>query len=487
MGGSASAISPDRSPPSWASRAYSTRKNGLPSVREASSPACSSLGITSATASTTVAASAALSPVSSSRAACRRASDSATSARAPVGSGCVRQVPRTSSRPDSTVSDRSRSTRRVGTSAQCRSSRTTTIVSSCAAAAETDATTASQVRNSAPSSSPPPTSRSAPRPRSTCCHGQSGGAPSSCEQRPTSSRAPRFTARTPSSPHSRDLPMPGSPVIAANAGVPWSARSRAASRAVSWSCGRRAARPGGSGRIARAAPAGGCGGGAAGDRARRRGLRWCGDRGAAAGAAPGQGRVLPEHRGLHVAQLGARLEAELGVEDLPDLAQHLEGVGLASGPGQRDRAQAPQPLAERVRRGERLQLGRSGAVVTEGQGGDRAVLQGDAAQLLQPGPLGHRGGGVLELDVRDARARAPAPRPARAVAVSSSLESAGGAQSEARCPTRRCTSLTVRSKRAASRAPSGRCSAYPGATVTRTVAGARGARSGSRARRSPET
>ena len=54
------------------------------------------------------------SPVSSSRAACRRASDSAASASAPVGSGWVRQVPSTSSRPDSTVSISSRSTRRVG-------------------------------------------------------------------------------------------------------------------------------------------------------------------------------------------------------------------------------------------------------------------------------------------------------------------------------------------------------------------------------------
>ena len=144
-----------------------------------------------------------------------------------------------------------------------------------------------------------------------------------------------------------------------------------------------------------------------GCRLRRRG---CGDGGGPARAAPGQGRVLPEHRRLDVAQLGAGLEAELGVEDVADLAQRLERVRLAARPGQRDGAQAPEPFAERVRRGERLELGGRGPVVTQGQGGDRPVLEGDAAQLLEPGPLRHRGGGVLELDVRD-----PAPERQRLV------------------------------------------------------------------------
>ena len=78
---------------------------------------------TSTSRSTTSAAWSALSPVSSIRTACARASISATSARAPVGGGCDRQVLSTSRDRGRSLSISSRSTRSDETSAQCRSSK----------------------------------------------------------------------------------------------------------------------------------------------------------------------------------------------------------------------------------------------------------------------------------------------------------------------------------------------------------------------------
>ena len=178
VGGSAPSSRAVRSSPSRARRAYSTTKNGLPSVRSASRRDCSSSGTTLATEPTTAATSPASRPVSSSRSTCRRARDSATSASAPVGSGWARQVETTSSRPDVTVSTSIRSTRRLATSAQCRSS-STSSTGSAAAASATRRVSPSRTRNSAPSSSSPPSSSSSPSCSSTCCHGQSAGAPPS--------------------------------------------------------------------------------------------------------------------------------------------------------------------------------------------------------------------------------------------------------------------------------------------------------------------
>ena len=65
VGGFASASSRPRSPRSAASRAYSTRKNGLPSVRCSSASASAPVGLDTTSRSTTSAAWSALSPVSS--------------------------------------------------------------------------------------------------------------------------------------------------------------------------------------------------------------------------------------------------------------------------------------------------------------------------------------------------------------------------------------------------------------------------------------
>ncbi len=78
-----------RSARSPASRAYSTTKNGLPSVRSARASAWSSVGRLCATAAKTSPTPAAGSPVSARRTACRRARLSATSASAPGRLGAV--------------------------------------------------------------------------------------------------------------------------------------------------------------------------------------------------------------------------------------------------------------------------------------------------------------------------------------------------------------------------------------------------------------
>ena len=125
---------------------------------------------------------------------------------------------------------------------------------------------------------------------------------------------------------------------------------------------------------------------------------------------PLQGRVLTQHRGLQGTQLGPGLDAQLVGQQLTHLPEHLERVRLAPGPGQGQRAQPPQAFAQRVRRGQHLELAGHHRVSPETQGGHGAVLERDRPQLLQPGPLRLRGGSVLELGVGQ-----PAPQRERVV------------------------------------------------------------------------
>ncbi len=102
------------------------------------------------------------------------------------------------------------------------------------AASRTVRTSRSRERNCAPASSASsgsPPGMPAPSRSRTCCHGHSGGAPSSWEQRPTSTSTPRARATAASSALSRDLPMPGSPVSTAYVAAPVTAVSRAPSSA----------------------------------------------------------------------------------------------------------------------------------------------------------------------------------------------------------------------------------------------------------------
>ena len=413
VGGSASAIRPDRSPPSWASRAYSTRKNGLPSVRAAQRPGL--LRARASTSATAVHDGRGVGRAQAGRArGARRAGGPATRRRRPArrsARGGVRQVASTSSRPrlDRLGQQPQHPQRRDVRPVQVVEDHAR-AVSSRGRPRQDGRATASQVRNSAPSSSPSPTSRSAPsaaqhllprpqRRRAVVLRAAADQQPGAAVRR----RA------TPSSPQSRDLPMPGSPVTAANAGVPWSARSRRRlERRQLVVRGRPSATPAGSGRTAPGAAAGlpaapelataGCG----------RARPWWPAPGR---AAPRQRRVLAEHArsGRRAAPRRARGRARRPGPRGPGAARPARPPAGRPGPGRR--ARSPH---SRSRSGYAAVSASSSAATVpwspERQRGDRPVLERDAAQLLQPGPLGDGGSRVLELDVRD-----PAPEGERLV------------------------------------------------------------------------
>ena len=74
-------------------------------------------------------------------------------------------------------------------------------------------------------------------------------------------------------------------------------------------------------------------------------------------AAADRERLLAQDRRVHAAQERARLEAELLDEQLPSLAVDLERLRLPAGAVEREHQLRPQPLAQRMRADERLELG----------------------------------------------------------------------------------------------------------------------------------
>ena len=75
-------------------------------------------------------------------------------------------------------------------------------------------------------------------------------------------------------------------------------------------------------------------------------------------AAVDRERLLAEDRRVHAAQQRARLEAELLDEQLPSLAVDLERLRLPAGAVEREHELRAQPLAQRVRADEALELAR---------------------------------------------------------------------------------------------------------------------------------
>ena len=271
-------------------------------------------------------------PVSSSRTACRRASASATSASAPVGSGWARQVATTSSR---LVGRRSRRAAAAPAGWRCRPSagrRGRPAGAARAAASRTVRTSRSQERNCAPASSASGSAPGAPAPSrsSTCRHGHSGGAPSSWEQRPTSTSTPAAPGHRGQLGTSRDLPMPGSPVSTAYVGAPVSRGVERTGERLELlvAADHRPRRQRGSDRARRARPGRG-----RRDAAARRGRRR-----AATQSRAGSCRSTAVWRSRSSAP-GSRPSSSSST--VAHLAQHVERVGLAPGPGQRERPQAP--------------------------------------------------------------------------------------------------------------------------------------------------
>ena len=98
------------------------------------------------------------------------------------------------------------------------------------------------------------------------------------------------------------------------------------------------------------------------------------------------------------AQLRPGLDADLVDEHPARLAVGLERLGLAAGPVQREHALPVQPLAQRVLRGERIDLRQDLAMAAGGEVGVDRELERMLPQALEPSDLG--GGERLVGDVR---------------------------------------------------------------------------------------
>ena len=147
----------------------------------------------------------------------------------------------------------------------------------------------------------------------------------------------------------------------------------------------------------------------------------------AAARRPGRDRssssgVLDEDRALEPLQRRPGLDPELLDEQAARLAIGLERRRLAAGAVEREHQLAADPLAQRVRGDERLELGDERAVAAEGEVGVDPLLEQREPELLEPRRLD--GGERLEGELRERRA---APERERLVQPrSGSLEVARG-------------------------------------------------------------
>ncbi len=90
---------------------------------------------------------------------------------------------------------------------------------------------------------------------------------------------------------------------------------------------------------------------------------------------------------LELGQFGARVDAQLLREEPAGVRVHREGLGLPAAAVQRHHQQLAQPLAQRVRGGERGQLGDGLRVTADLQVQVEPRLGELEPPLLQPGPL----------------------------------------------------------------------------------------------------
>ena len=113
---------------------------------------------------------------------------------------------------------------------------------------------------------------------------------------------------------------------------------------------------------------------------------------------------MAQDRALEPLQLGRGLEPELVREREPRGTVDLERLGLAPRAVEREHQLAAQPLPERVRGDERLELGHEVVVTAEAELAGKPLLLGVEPQPLEPGDLG--AGKGLEGEVVERR---PAP------------------------------------------------------------------------------
>ena len=95
-----------------------------------------------------------------------------------------------------------------------------------------------------------------------------------------------------------------------------------------------------------------------------------------------QRRVLAQDPSLQLADARRRLEPLL-VQHRAEVAIGGQRVGLAAGAVEREHELRPQPLAQRLAAGQRLELAGQVAVAAQRQLGVDPVLEADAPTLLQ--------------------------------------------------------------------------------------------------------
>jgi len=88
----------------------------------------------------------------------------------------------------------------------------------------------------------------------------------------------------------------------------------------------------------------------------------------------GERRIVPEDRLLELAELGPRLDPELGDERLAGRAVRVERVDLPPRPVEREHQLLARTVAQRVLRHERLELGNQLSVAAESEVGVDPLL-----------------------------------------------------------------------------------------------------------------
>ena len=97
--------------------------------------------------------------------------------------------------------------------------------------------------------------------------------------------------------------------------------------------------------------------------------------------------ILKEDRPLEALELDARLQSELPRQLAPGRPVGAQGLGLASGPVEREHQLPPQALTQGMVGDQDLQLADEIRMATGGEIGVDALLERDEAQLLESGDL----------------------------------------------------------------------------------------------------
>ena len=94
---------------------------------------------------------------------------------------------------------------------------------------------------------------------------------------------------------------------------------------------------------------------------------------------------MAENGALELSELLAGLDPELLDQRLASGSVGLQRLGLAPGTVERQHAQSPQPLAQRMLRDQGVELGRDLVLAAAVQVGLDAVLDCGETQCIQPG------------------------------------------------------------------------------------------------------